>query len=94
MKTDIDYMGYIHGVNNSLSYNGLRILNVVEVAAIIGHLIKVVKAYPEDDIGGLNLMETLALEVCKRAAEIHPDMPYPTSEKIEQAIDKMLMVEK
>lgn len=87
MKTSINYLAYINGVNDCLSVAGLRPLTFIETAGIIGHLIKIVEAYPEQDIGGLDLTETLCLEAVKRAAELHPDMPYPTAEKVEQAID-------
>lgn len=94
MKTSIDYLRYINSVNDNLSNSGLRLLTLEEATSIIGHLIKVVEAYPEEDVGGLDLMETLALETVKRAAELHPDMPTPTPERVEEAIDSMLMSER
>lgn len=91
MNTNINYMRYIDGVNSNLSAAGFRLLTLIEVAAIIGHLMKVVEAYPEEDIGGLSLMETLVFESVKRAAELHPDIPTPTPERVTQVIHNMTM---
>lgn len=93
MKTSINYLRYIDKINDNLSAIGLRLLTLEETAGIIGHLITVVEAYPEEDIGGLNLMETLILESIKRAAELHPGMSIPTPERVEEAIDSMIMKE-
>jgi len=85
-------MRYVNSINNNLSAIGLRLLTLGETDTIIGHLIKVVEAYPEEDIGGLNLMETLVLESVKRTAELHSDMPKPTPERVEKAIGSMIEV--
>lgn len=92
MKTNVNYRRYLDGVNNYLHSSGFRVLTIEEEEIVLAHLKEVVRIYPEDDIGGLNLMETLVLEMGKKVCEIHPDLNLPTQERTTQAIESMLNV--
>lgn len=81
----------IAAANNQLRDRGFRLLTTEEEGTVFCYLREVVRTFPEDEIGGFDLMEILALESVKRTAELHPDMLQPTPERVEQAIDKMIM---
>lgn len=90
METGIDYQRYIRAVNLNLEGFGFRTLTHGEEEVVLFHLHEVVRTYPMEDMGGLNLMETLILEAIRTALEIHPDTAPVEDGDIVGAIDALI----